>query len=143
MIYQRLNRLGDAEAAYHAALKENPGIAPAYNNLAMITLKRGGNLSNALAWAQKGVELAPSVPQFHDTLGWVYRAQGDKAKAIAALERAVSLPPPQAEIVYHLGIVYEEAGQKQNAAAAYRKALSIQADFPQAKDARARLAALK
>ena len=142
MIYQRLHRLDDAETAYHAALKVNPGLAPAYNNLAMIALEKEGNLPNALSWAKKAVELAPNTPQFHDTLGWVHRALGDKAAAVAALERASRLPPPQAEIWYRLGLVYQETGNRGKAAAAYKKALVIQADFPQAAEAKARIAAL-
>ena len=142
MIYQRLNRLDDAETAYHAALKENPRLAPAYNNLAMIALEKKGNLTNALSWAKKAAELAPNTPQFHDTLGRVHRALGDKASAVAALERASRLPPPQAEIWYRLGLVYQETGNRGKAAAAYKKALAIQADFPQAVEAKARIVAL-
>jgi len=142
MIYQRLNRLRDAESTYHAALKENPDLAPAYNNLAMIALNSDGKSSNALSWAQKAVELAPKVPQFHDTLGWVHRARGDKVKAVAALEEATRLPPPQADIWYRLGVVYEEAGKKGEALAAYKKALAIQANFSKSAEAKARIVAL-
>jgi len=142
MIYQRLDRLSDAQSAYHAALRENPKLAPAYNNLAMITVTKNGKLSDALSWAQKAVELAPNVPQFHDTLGWVYRAMGDKGKAVTSLEQASRLPPPQADIWYRLGLVYEESGKKAEAMAAYKKALALQADFPKSAEAKARISAL-
>ena len=42
MIYQRLDRFTDAETAYHEALKGNPNLALAYNNLAMLALKPNG-----------------------------------------------------------------------------------------------------
>lgn len=142
MIYQRLDRPSDAELAYHAALKGNPNLAPAYNNLAMLALKRGGKVTDALSWARKAVELSPGVPQFHDTLGWVYRTLGEKVKAIEELEKATQLKPPQAEIYYRLAMVYQEAGKTQEALVAFKRALQIQADFPEANQAKVHIEAL-
>jgi tetratricopeptide (TPR) repeat protein len=124
------------------ALKINPNLAPAYNNLAMLTLKQGGDKSRALAWAKDAVRLNPDVPHFYDTLGWAYRALGDSANAIASLERASQLPPPQATIFYRLGIVYQENNRAADALAAFRQALQIQQDFPDAQQAKRYIQAL-
>ena len=143
MIYQRMKRFDAAKAAYLSALRGNPGLALAYNNLAMIALTNGGKLLDALNWSRKAVELAPQVPQFNDTLGWIYRSLGDKAKAVTALEKAAKLPPPQADILLHLGQIYEETGRNEEALKSYRKALSVQADFPDAVKAKGRISALQ
>lgn len=143
MVYQRLGRIDQAVAAYHAALAGNPGFAPAYNNLAMIEVRRDGDLAQALNWARRAVELAPQVPQFRDTLGAVYEASGDTANALDALESAVGLPPPQAEILFRLGRVYEQSDRPGQAVDAYQKALSVEPEFANADAARARLAALE
>jgi tetratricopeptide (TPR) repeat protein len=142
MIYQRLGDTDRAAASYRAALKTNPDLPPAANNLAMIELRRGRNLDEALALSRKAVALAPEVPQFHDTLGQVLQARGDQGGAIAATEKATTLKPPQADIWYHLGRLYEDAGRKDPAVKAYRRALEIDPKFKDASAARSRLQAL-
>ena len=142
MIHQRLGESAKAEADYRSALSIDPDLALAANNLAMITLRSGGNLDEALGLARKAVAINPSVPQFHDTLGAVYRARGAPVAAIDALEKATSLPPPQAEIWYHLGQLYDEGGRVAPAVQAYRRALEVDPGFADAAAARARIEAL-
>jgi tetratricopeptide (TPR) repeat protein len=142
MLYQRQKQVDAAKSSYLAALKANPNLPPAYNNLAMIALKENKNLQDALKNASKAVQLAPKVPQFHDTLGMVYKSLGDRSRAIAALEKAAQLPPPQAEILFHLGQLYEEAGQPDMALKTYRKALEIKGEHGDRGQAKARAAAL-
>lgn len=142
MIYQRLERYDAARAAYLSALDGNPNLAVAYNNLAMMLLRSKGSLNEALAHAKKAVSITPKVPQFHDTLGRVYWALGDKTAALEALRQAAALDPPQADILFHLGQLYEETGQKKSAVVNYRKALAVDKEFPEAGKAEARLEAL-
>jgi tetratricopeptide (TPR) repeat protein len=142
MAYHRMGRYDDAQAAYLAALKRNQNLAVAYNNLAMINLHRNGSASQAVGWAKKAVELSPQVPQFHDTLGWSHRAQGDLGRACAAMEDAVRLGPGQPELAFRLGTVYEQAGRKADARKAYQRAVASPAAFAQLSEAKARLAAL-
>lgn len=142
MIYQREQRINEAKSAYKAALKGNPNLPPAYNNLAMIALRENGSINEALNFASKAVQLAPKVPQFHDTLGRVHRALGDKAKAISSLETAARLEPPQAEILNHLGLLYEESNQPGKAIDIYRKALSIKGEHRDTGTAKSRIQAL-
>lgn len=135
MIYDRMGRDTEAERLYKDALRINPRFAIAYNNLAWMAATRGINLDEALAWARQAVALAPDVPQFLDTLGWVHRARGEMNEAIAAFDRATRLKPPLAEAHYHLGITYRDMGRIEEAKAAFRKALEISRDFPGARDA--------
>ena len=142
MVMQRLGETAKAESAYRDALRLKPDISIACNNLAMISLRKGGNLDEALALSKRAVAASPEVPQFHDTLGWIYRARGERSKAVESLQQATKLPPPQAEIWYHLGIALEESGRPQDAIAAYRKALGIDAKFSAAADASSRISKL-
>jgi tetratricopeptide (TPR) repeat protein len=139
MIYQRLDRTDDAVSAYKSALQRNSNLSPAYNNLAMIEVRRNGDLEQALRWARRAVELEPHVPQFNDTLGTVYEARGDTAAALEALEKAAELPPPQADILFHLGQVLESAGDNTAAVDAYKRALELMPDNVEANEAIKRL----
>jgi Flp pilus assembly protein TadD len=46
------------------------------------------------------------VPEFADTLGWVYVLRGNFPKGIELLERASAGAPRSPEIQYHLGAAY-------------------------------------
>ncbi len=142
MLYHRMGRLDDARNAYQAALQRNADLAVAYNNLAMISLLRKESPAQAKTWAIKAVELAPTVPQFHDTLGQAHRASGDSAKALTALEEAARLAPKDAQVLFNLGQAYEDLARRAEARAAYQRALAADARFAKAAQARDRIAAL-
>ncbi len=46
------------------------------------------------------------MPEFADTLGWLYVLRGDFPRGIALLERAAAAAPDSPEIEYHLGAAY-------------------------------------
>jgi Tfp pilus assembly protein PilF len=143
MVRQIRQQWNEAQEAYQTALAIDPNQAFACNNLAWLNIERqGGDLVEALRWAEKAVELAPGAAQFWDTLGWVHRARGEKDSAVAALKKAVALPHPSAENFYHLGVVYMEAGNKADAADALKKALALEQNFAGAEDAKQRLTQL-
>ena len=139
LINQRLHRKSDAVKSYQKALSLNPSLPLAYNNLAWLAMEEKKNLDQALAWSIKATALAPDVPQFQDTLGWIYRARGDLERSRKTLETATRIPPPQADVHYHLGVVLEEQGKKKEAEAAIREALRIDKGFGNATDAEKRL----
>ena len=132
-------RWAEAEQAYLDAVKSDPMMYGAYNNLAFMAAVRKERLDQALVWAKKAVELAPKVTTLQDTLGWVYRARGELAPAAQALEKAVADNPGKASFRYHLGVVYAEQGKKKEAVAALQKALELDKNFYNAADARKRL----
>jgi tetratricopeptide (TPR) repeat protein len=140
MVHQRNKRWAEAEQAYLAAVKIEPGNSIAYNNLAWMAAERRTNLPQALTWAQKAVSLAPKMPEFQMTLGWVLRAQGDLAKAEQTLRGAVSLQPRNAGALYLLGRVYLERGKTEEGVGELQRALALEPNFPQAGEARTLLA---
>jgi tetratricopeptide (TPR) repeat protein len=137
--FQGAQRWSDAEKAYLEAVKHEPRMFGAYNNLAFMAAERKSRLDDALTWANKAIEISPKTTTLYDTLGWVHRARGELDLAVKALERAIADNPGQPNYRYHLGIVYAEQGKKKEAIAALKKALELDKDFRYAADARARL----
>ena len=140
--YQGAQRWSEAEKAYLDAVKYEPRMFGAYNNLAFMAAERKSRLDDALTWANKAIEISPKTTTLYDTLGWVYRARGELDPAAKAIERAIADNPRQPNFRYHLGVVYAEQGRKKEAAAAFQKALELDKDFRYAADARVRLKAL-
>ena len=142
VINDRLKHKDEAIRAYQKVVSINPNAALAYNNMAWLTMGEKSGLDQALAWSIKATMLAPNVPQFHDTLGWIYRARGELDQARKSLETATQLTPPQADVFYHLGIVLQEQGRKKEAEEAFKRSLQIDKRFRDAPDAEKRLGEL-
>ena len=143
MIHERHQRWQEAETAYRAAVAADSKAAVAYNNLAGIAAVRKTQLEQAVTWAKKAIALQPNVPQFHGTLGWVYRAQGDLTRAAEALQKAARLKTVQPETIYRLAVVRAEQGRTSESLAALKRALSQKGDFPSREDARRRVRQLE
>lgn len=131
-LLQQQGRTEAAAAAYKAAIKVNPRAAVAYNNLAWMSAETGKDLAQAETWARKAIELGPKVPDFHDTLGWVQRAQGNLKGAERSLLQATALKGATASTFYHFGVVQGELGKKREAEAALKKALALDKDHSKA-----------
>lgn len=136
---QQLGRNEDAGKSYLAALKVNPKLSAAYNNLAWMAAESKKNLDQAEAWGKKAIDLSPAIADFHDTLGWVYRARGDLKNAEQSLQRATSLKQVPASVYYHFGVVLQEAGKSREAADAFRKTLTLDKSYQAAEQALRRL----
>lgn len=143
MLQQKRKNWPEAERAYLAVIRLAAQSPIAYNNLAWVKMAQKGGEEDALRWATKAAALAPQSSQTQDTLGWAYRATGNKSKSLEALQHAISLEPKSPEILSHLGIVQAEAGLKKEAVTSLRKALELGTDFPGADEARAQLSALE
>jgi len=142
LVNDRLQRKSEAIKAYQKAVSINSSLSLAYNNMAWLVMDEKDRLDQALEWSTKATSLAPANPQFHDTLGWIYRARGELVPARKSLETATQLTPPQADVFYHLGIVLQEQGQKKEAEDAFKRSLQIDKRFRDAPDAERRLGEL-
>lgn len=141
--YQGAQRWPEAMQAYLDAVKHEPAMFGAYNNLAFIAASRKERLDDALGWAKKAIELSPKETTLYDTLGWVHRARGELELAAKAIETAVAANPKQPSFRYHLGVVYAEQGKTKEAATELQRALELDKNFRYAADARTRLQALR
>ena len=126
-----------AEQAYRKAILTEPNQLVALNNLAWMDLQSPPKVDEALSFAQKAVQGAPTG-QFLDTLGWVYHAQQNDQQAIITLKKAIVASPQDPEIHYHLAGVYEDSGKLVDALDEMNRSLALNKDFPEAADAHRR-----
>jgi cellulose synthase operon protein C len=125
-VLQGMQRWAEAERAYLQTIERAPNQALAYNNLAWMTLVRGGGDANkAVAWARKAVSLSPRSSPFHDTLGWAERATGRLDAAATSLQKAIALEGNVAGYHLHLGTVRAEQNQKVAARTALERAIAL------------------
>ncbi len=125
ILQQQLGQYEEARKSYLAAIKLDPKLSAAYNNLAWMEAENGKNLEQAEAWAKKAVQLSPEIADYHDTLGWVYRARGNLKNAELWLRRATNLKHVPSSAFYHLGMVLQEMGKSKEAVVAFKKSLAL------------------
>ncbi len=117
------------------------GNAVVLNNLAWLYMER--NDPRAVETARRALAAAPDNPDVLDTVGWVLlKSDVDVSEAVSLLRRSVQLNPRNASVQYHLGVALRESGDLAGAREALRRALDVEG-FPEAREARAALAALE
>lgn len=117
--YYRLARLYDLlnekeTACYYMkmVIEHAPDNHAAYNYLAYTYLEMGRSAEDALSYAEKIVLLAPEVPEYMDTLGWVYYHLNRLDDAKYWTEKAFSLKPNDVIIGEHLSDILWRKGEK-------------------------------
>ena len=94
-----------AEKYYEVYLTKNQNNPTVYNNLAWLKLEQGKN-TDALNYANKAFELAPSSPAVMDTLGLVLLKTGEYDKAGSYLLSAYQQLNDNPSVKYHLALFY-------------------------------------
>ncbi|MHC4471120.1 MAG: tetratricopeptide repeat protein, partial [Planctomycetota bacterium] len=143
-----LHQVGDfenSEHRYYKALELEPEYVPALNNLAeLLACAPGyeGRVEEALKHARRATELAPDLPEVHDTLGIALLAAAETDGAIAAFEECLRLSRQaqaadstgagpdrarklQARTHVRLARAYVSAGKREESLAALREAKRI------------------
>jgi tetratricopeptide (TPR) repeat protein len=143
MVEEARGRIPEARAAYERALDLDPQAAVAANNLAMLTLRHGGNLDVALSLAQAAKRRLPGSPEVNDTLGQLYIRKDLASLAIEPLRESVAQDPDNHEYLYRLGTAYAKVGDHRKARTNLTRALAVRGDFEGAAEARTLLASLK
>ena len=90
---ETLGNWAAAQTDYRSALAKNPSLCVADNNLAMLIVKHGGDLHEAVALAQKAVELQPRVATLYDSLAVAQHALGNTQEAAQDESVAIRLDP--------------------------------------------------
>jgi tetratricopeptide (TPR) repeat protein len=134
-LYEQAGKRDLAVAEYRRLVALAPDAPMAHNNLAWV-LSEQGNLDEALPHAQRARELAPDNPAVLDTLGWIHLKKGDMENAIPLLETSAKGAPKVPSVLYHLGKAYCQAGRAEDARPLLTQALELNANFPEAEDAR-------
>jgi tetratricopeptide (TPR) repeat protein len=125
-LYEHEGNLEKAESCYRKALKIQEDFGPAANHLARNIVTRGGNIDEALTYAQIAKEKMPKSAAVMDTLGWVYYRKGSYLNAIAEFQDALEMEPDSATINYHLGLAYLGNRQRDAAKEYLKKAVSLE-----------------
>ena len=142
-IYDFQGDKGKAEGCYRKAMEIKPDFAPAANNLAWNLAETGGNIDEALKFAQIAKEKMPRNTGVMDTLGWIYYLKGSYLNAVSELHDAVELQPKNPVINYHLGMAYYKSEKREAAQEFLEKALQLDRNFKGAEEARKILEEIK
>jgi Flp pilus assembly protein TadD len=118
-------RRAEARQVYERALRiesENP---IALNNLAYIIAETaGGDLDQALTFAQRANQKLPQATEIADTLGWIYLKKNLSDNALEIFRNNVSKVPTNSTYRYHLAMALLQKGDKVRAKQELQTALT-------------------
>lgn len=101
-----MGRMDDAITAYRAVIKLNPGLAPAYFELAVLQ-QRGGRLDDAEATYRKLLRMMPDNAQAKLMLGMVLMEAGKPGDAETLVRRALGTAcDPKTQAKLHNGLAW-------------------------------------
>jgi Flp pilus assembly protein TadD len=155
-LYTQRGRVADALRAYESALRADPGLATAEQNLQGVAAQNGlprpkildvlarlrdlearvmrRDYSDAtLALAQRLDRELPDLPKTRFFLGSLLMARGRPAEAVAPLEWVASRQPNLVWGRMNLGEAYLALGRRAEALEQYRAALELEPSNAQAK----------
>ncbi|WP_437318118.1 multiheme c-type cytochrome [Sorangium sp. So ce385] len=95
LVFSRTGEPRDAEQAYLAALRIEPGYVPTYVNLADLYRELGRDADGA-ALLRRGIARLPDQAELLHALGLALVRQGQRDQALEPLRRAAELAPEQA-----------------------------------------------
>lgn len=127
---QQAGRAAEAFAQFQDILAAWPDHAASWHQVAIIA-QQAGHGELALTCAAAAAEHAPTVPDYHNTLGALRLLAGDWTGAEAALREALSLAPGLVPALSNLGNTLKEQGRFVEAVASYQQALALEAHQPQ------------
>ncbi|MGO9244994.1 MAG: tetratricopeptide repeat protein [Verrucomicrobiia bacterium] len=119
------------ETMRRATVAEFPASEQANRELATELLD-DGRANEALAYAQRGIEIAPQDCEAHVILGRVLFQLGRLQEAIGQDEQALQINPDYSEAHNNLGITLEQTGKIEEAIAHYEQALRFNPDYAEA-----------
>jgi tetratricopeptide (TPR) repeat protein/Zn-dependent protease with chaperone function len=112
-----------AQDAYRKVLEREPENAVTLNNLAFLMASHGGDLDQALDYAQRARREFPDMVEVLDTLGYIYLARKSSDEAFGAFREAVLKNPASPAFRSHLLLAIEQKGDRSSTAEALKVAL--------------------
>ncbi len=125
-VLEQTGKKKEALAEYEILIAQQPGSTVVANNLASLysdTRSDEKSLDRALALARQFRN--SKIPQFKDTLGWLYFKRGEYRKAIPLLQDAALDLSKLPLVRYHLGMSYLKNKQNKEAAVELEKTLEL------------------
>ncbi len=115
LVLDTAGQFTQANQVYAATLKMNPNDAVSLNNLAFLMAEHGGDLDQALTFAQRAKQMLPDLPEVSDTLGWIYLQKHLTGDAVDTFKNLVNKVPTSSTYRYHLARAYFQLGDKSRA----------------------------
>lgn len=140
---EKRNNWQRAQQLYETALQVERDFPLAANNLAYLLLEHGGNVDQALSYAQVARQALPGMPNTADTLAWAYYRKGVYASAIDLLKEALKANPKNATYHFHIGMAYSKSNDAARARQHLLRSLELNANSPYAGEIRQTLQQLK
>ncbi|MGA3284184.1 MAG: tetratricopeptide repeat protein, partial [Verrucomicrobiota bacterium] len=122
LTWRQCGMYSDLETLWRTTLARNPNSFLANINLGVICVGKG-QLDEAIAYYQKGLEIQPDVLAEGD-LGRVFLQKGQLDEAIAHFQKAVELRPDLGLAQYDLGTVLLQKGRVDEAIVHFQKVLA-------------------
>src|SRR6516225_4503030 len=94
--HHRAGRFHEAEVIYRRIVSADPRCAEAWRLLGMIAIE-ARQPQAAVEYVQRAIGLDGNNAVFHNGVGIVHDAKGDRARAAESFRRAVQLDPNNAE----------------------------------------------
>jgi cellulose synthase operon protein C len=138
--YLGQHALQKAAGEFEMVVRQMPGYAPGFNNLAWTYFQL--NDPRAQTYAQRAHQLAPSSPIIADTLGWILVRGSDLSRGLPLLEQATK-GATDPEIQYHYAYALAQSGKRAEARDILTRVLAGKRDFQSRHDAERLLADLK
>jgi tetratricopeptide (TPR) repeat protein len=120
----RSGRLDDAEAAYAAALRDDPDDVTALINAGALAIARG-DATAAIARLERAVARVPRNAIAHGNLGFARLLAQRDDDALQSLDTAVRLDPAHAQAHNNRGIALSRLGRRDEALAAFERAFAL------------------
>lgn len=122
LVYQDLQRYGEAAEEHRKAILIKRDYVPAYNNLG-VALLQDGKIEEAFTVLKEGLAIASRDAGLHTNLGLVYKKQGERELAVQSFMNSLQFNPNYPEAHYNLGLLYEEMGELEKAVSHYQNFL--------------------
>ena len=126
LTYEKAGRYDDAITEYEGMIKSDPESTIVANNLASLLSERRGDPESLDRAYDIALRFRNSeIPQFLDTLGWIYYLRGEYPQALSLLKTAAEKLPAVGMVQYHLGMALKQLDQTDLAVASLEKAISL------------------
>jgi tetratricopeptide (TPR) repeat protein len=138
-LFEKQNKVADAERAFRKAIELDANNAPALNYLGYMLADRNLKLDEALTLIKKAVDLDRAQGAYLDSLGWVYFRLNDLNSAEQFLKKAVLFVSTDSDVHDHLGELYFKQGRYEDARTEWTKSLQLAEDQEDAQKIRKKL----
>jgi tetratricopeptide (TPR) repeat protein len=124
---RQAGRQEDALRRLKLAVKRRPPYAPAFKELGYLLVLME-HYDEAVEVLNRGIEIAPMMPQLSIQLGYAHISRRDNASAKIAFARALEISPRSHDALFGMAKAHQEIGECDAAADYFRRSLTIEPD---------------